>query len=538
MAARESFEQSQLASQIGIGYGEAQVLPDRAALIEQTRANKAREAAAAAKAKAKADKKKEEDLEIEFPNDLAPAIQAGIQKEAFDGYEYLLPYHGTPEYEKKKKEWSIGFGAKVAAAKIESAKFKENLKVYGKNRESMNYNPDTDDDISKVMDYNTEATWDEIMGDANKANEDLTTSYKTRGESYLDDKIMSQVEYQTEKGSIDIVDPISGAKRTIKTEDFTLDQAKDIIRKNYQTDQNVNDLYRTALSKMTDDDKKQYGEDLNGVGDYIADKMAPPYVKKISQVSKTAGWRPRDEKPTGYDFTTDVVTEARPINISTPYSKDGKGISRYSKGTSYVSWTPPRDISFILPTGVDVIPFDIKENDNWDDTMKEVKKSFEKPGSGSFKLAEVSTMNAYGPGTVGRKNSNIKLEGLLADEFFNMTEEEILAEYSSQKGYTDADRKRDIDWIRKTKEGMVKAPMAIIKRTSGTEEEKNTTYYVPYDKVKGKITNKFNKSQKPYVEQVENALYMRDEQPTSGGTTTGGGLPDFDELPPLEEPGK
>jgi hypothetical protein len=30
MAARESFEQSQLASQIGIGYGEAQVLPDRA----------------------------------------------------------------------------------------------------------------------------------------------------------------------------------------------------------------------------------------------------------------------------------------------------------------------------------------------------------------------------------------------------------------------------------------------------------------------------------------------------------------------------
>jgi len=295
MAARESFEQSQLASQIGIGYGEAQVLPDRAALIEQTRANKAREAAAAAKAKAKADKKKEEDFEIEFPNDLAPAIQAGIQKEALDGYEYLLPYHGTPEYEKKKKEWSIGFGAKVAAAKIESANFKENLKKYGKNRESMNYNPDTDDDISKVMDYNTEATWDEIMGDANKANEDLTTSYKTRGESYLDGKIMSQVEYQTETGSVDIIDPISGAKRTIKTEDFTLDQAKDIIRKNYQTDENVNDLYRTALSKMTDDDKKQYGEDLNGVGDYIADKMAPPYVKKISQVSKTAGWKPDKE---------------------------------------------------------------------------------------------------------------------------------------------------------------------------------------------------------------------------------------------------
>ena len=275
MAARESFEQSQLASQIGIGYGSAQVLPDRAALIEKTRANKAREGAAAAKAKAKADKKKEEDLEIEFPNDLAPAIQAGLQKEAFDGYEYLLPYHGTKEYEKKKKEWSIGFGAKVAAAKIESAQFKENLKVYGKKRESMNYNPDTDNDISKVMDYNTEATWDEIMGYTNKANEDLTTSYATRGESYLDDKIMSQVEYQTEKGSIDIIDPISGAKRTIKTEDFTLDQAKDIIRKNYQTDQNVNDLYRTALSKMTDDDKKQYGEDLNGVGDYIADKMAP-----------------------------------------------------------------------------------------------------------------------------------------------------------------------------------------------------------------------------------------------------------------------
>lgn len=529
MAARESFEQSQLASQIGIGYGEAQVLPDRAALIEQTRANKAREEIARGKLKAKqdkVDKDKRKELTPKFPTGIATPLQYSVNKEIKDIYLGLAESYDSPDYEQKKIEAMYRIGVITEEAKNLTNDYNAAYEFHEENKGEQKFSDSYGESAlyGTSIDENTDATYEEVAEKMRKNIGDMQQHYTPQGFTQIATTLKPQVSEMTEKGKTTWVGE-GGAILSSETEEFPIEKANDLIFRNISQATNANDWLQSGLAAMSDDQKKAYGTDLNGVAQWWADENDEKFVIDVTKGTRT---KPiPDKKPTGYDFTTDVVTETRPIAISTPYSEDGKGISKYSQGTSYVSWTPPRDISFILPTGVDIIPFDIKEDDNWDDTMKEVKESFKKPGSGSFKLAEVSTMNAYGPGTVGRKNSDIKLEGLLADEFFNMTEEEILAEYSSQRGYTDADRKRDIAWIRKTKEGMVKTPMAIIKRTSGTEEEKNTTYYVPYDKVRGKITNKFNKSQKPYVEQVENALYMRDEQPTSGGTTTGGGASKF-----------
>lgn len=279
MPARQSFEQSQLASQIGVGYGEAQVLKDRAALIEQTRANKAREAAKAAEAAKKAEKEKQAALKIEFPNDLAPAMQTALAREATKLYDELLPYYGTDGFDRKKQELISEFSGKIAQGKEYTRQFKSGVNTYATDRGTKNYNPDTDDDVNLVMNSNIgDASWDDVSGWMDKANTDLSTSYTSKGYAGLAKEIMPMVNFGADKKTI-MFPGKDGNTYTRTTEEFSEDDAKNLIRQTISTSDTPNDWLQSGLAEMSDADKKTYGTDINGVANYFADTFASDFTR-------------------------------------------------------------------------------------------------------------------------------------------------------------------------------------------------------------------------------------------------------------------
>jgi hypothetical protein len=279
MPARQSFEQSQLASQIGVGYGEAQVLPDRAALIEQQAARKEREGVKAAEAAKKAEKEKQAALKIDFPKDLTPAMQSALAREATKMYEELLTYYGTEGFDQKKQEKLSEFTGKIAQAKEYTRQFKSGVDTYAKDRGTKNYNPDTDTDINLVMDSNIgDASWDDVSGWMDKANTDLSTSYTTKGYAGLAKEIMPIVNFSADKNTV-MFPGKDGKTYTRTTEEFSEDDAKNLIRQTISTSDTPNDWLQSGLAEMSDADKKTYGEDINGIADYYADRFASDFTR-------------------------------------------------------------------------------------------------------------------------------------------------------------------------------------------------------------------------------------------------------------------
>lgn len=279
MPARQSFEQSQLASQIGVGYGEAQVLTDRAALIEQQAARKEREGVTAAEAAKKAEKEKQAALKIDLPKDLAPAMQSALAREATKLYEELLPYYGTEGFEQKKQAMLSEFTGKIAQAKEYTRQFKEGVNTYADDRGTKNYNPDTDSDINLVMDSNIgDASWDDVSGWMDKANTDLSTSYTTKGYAGLAKEIMPMVNFGADKETV-MFPGKDGKTYTRTTEEFSEDDAKNLIRQTISTSDTPNDWLQSGLAEMSDADKKTYGEDINGVANYYADRFASDFTR-------------------------------------------------------------------------------------------------------------------------------------------------------------------------------------------------------------------------------------------------------------------
>jgi hypothetical protein len=321
MPARQSFEQSQLASQIGVGYGEAQVLKDRAALIEQTRANKAKEAAKAAEAAKKAEKEKQAALNIEFPNDLAPAMQTALAREATKLYDELLPYYGTDGFDRKRQELISEFSGKIAQAKEYTRQFKSGVNTYAKDRGTKNYNPDTDDDVNLVMNSNIgDASWDDVSGWMDKANTDLSTSYTSKGYAGLAKEIMPMVEFGADKKTI-MFPGKDGNTYTTTTEEFSEDDAKNLIRQTISTSDTPNDWLQSGLAEMSDADKKTYGEDINGIADYFADRFASDFTR--DNIKTTYKEPKKGRKGEGYSDLGSFSSDERDMNVMSPYAEGG-----------------------------------------------------------------------------------------------------------------------------------------------------------------------------------------------------------------------
>ncbi len=305
MPARQSFEQSQLASQIGVGYGEAQVLTDRAALIEQQAARKEREGVRAAEAAKKAEKEKQAALKIDFPKDLAPAMQSALAREATKMYEELLTYYGTEGFDQKKQAMLGEFTGKIAQAKEYTRQFKDGVNTYADDRGTKNYNPDTDTDINLVMDSNIgDASWDDVSGWMDKANTDLSTSYTTKGYAGLAKEIMPIVNFSADKETV-MFPGKDGNTYTRTTEEFSEDDAKNLIRQTISTSDTPNDWLQSGLAEMSDADKKTYGENINGIANYFADRFASDFTRDNI---KTTYKEPKKDKD-GDGYKQDLIND-------------------------------------------------------------------------------------------------------------------------------------------------------------------------------------------------------------------------------------
>jgi len=414
MPARQSFEQSQLASQIGVGYGEAQVLPDRAALIEQQAARKEREGARAAEAAKKAEAEKRAALKIDFPNDLTPAMQSALAREATKMYQELRPYYGTEGFDQKKQEMLSEFTGKIAQAKEYTRQFKSGVDTYAEDRGTKNYNPDTDTDINLVMDSNIgDASWEDVSGWMEKANTDLSTSYTTKGYAGLAKEIMPIVNFSADKNTV-MFPGKDGKTYTRTTEEFSEDDAKNLIRQTISTSDTPNDWLQSGLAEMSDADKKTYGTDLNGISDYFADRFASDFTR--DNIKTTYKEPKKDKDGEGYSDLGSFSSDERDMNVMSPYAKGGifggdKAEARAVPVPIKGSFQPKRLTRVTLPKGATLSklkPFG--EGSTWD---KEEEKL--EVGVQELQLEGINVVPVFNEGEKGEV-TGVDLSNRLVDK--------------------------------------------------------------------------------------------------------------------------
>lgn len=317
MAARQSFEQSQRASQMGIGYGEAQVSPvgvvknpfDMASYMERGLQRQERK-----------DKKKEESLEIAEVKDVLPIYQTLLNKESADLYAWGKEHYNDEDFDVQWNQKKMEFGSRVAEAKDKSKILTElsgdfdPQKVY-----------DQDSRRSAELSYNYDAVLDDkgnVVFGFEEGSDVVDDAIRGLREGYIStdfekDKLPSfrnMVNYSAPKNKLEVILP-SGEQVLTESSTFSENDAYDLIYKNMQT--MTPDYHKTGLATMTDQEKANYGEDYDGVAKWYADRHKGDVARDINNVTRTPA-------PKGKAKAIDeVVLTMNDGSSNTNYKADG-----------------------------------------------------------------------------------------------------------------------------------------------------------------------------------------------------------------------
>lgn len=463
MAARQQFQQGTRASQMGVGYGEAQVAPQTAR--GGNIAGDIRQARALEQKKKKA---KEKELDLDDAGDVLPIYQTMLGKENNALYEWGKKHQDDEDFAIKWNQKKMEHGAKIAEAREESKRFRTLQGDFDRNK---NYNKDSLRSADLSMDYasvlddkgNQVFTWEEGSDVVKDANKGYSEGYASKGFKELSDIMRPQVNFSKDKNKFEFIDS-EGRQIMTSTESFTKDQARNLILNNMKTMDN--DFYQSGLNQMDDSDKKNYGDDINGVAEWYADEYADEFLQQYK--SQTVTPAPKGSGYSDIEDSTSWDSEARNLDMHSPYFKEEGDVRGQLTNTKiYSSWTPYKDVKVNLPITDEMYPLSFGETEDEDEEGRRITydtwegadawRKSQGTGVGTYYVSEIDIVPVYKKGTKGKKSKQ-DMSGLMVE-----------------------------DGLQKEQEGKWEYKPMVILKGSGSDSQ---SVYIPLDKIEAKISPK------------------------------------------------
>jgi hypothetical protein len=452
---------------------------------------------------------KRKELTPKFPTGIATPLQYSVNKEIKDIYLGLAESYDSPDYEQKKIEAMYRIGVITEEAKNLTNDYNAAYKFHEENKGEQKFSDSYGESAlyGTSIDENPDATYEEVAENMRKNIGDMQQHYTPKGFTQIATTLKPQVSVMSDKGKVSY--PLKdGTIITTDTEKFTKNEANDLIFRNISQATNANDWLQSGLAAMSDDQKKAYGTDLNGVAQWWADENDEKFVIDVTKGTRTKPVPDKEDKDKGYSSVASFNVDERPMNIISPEEVEG---GFFSLGDTEVEGQPTKvpirgAVNSVRPVVIDITKGSmfkslspVEKGETWEDGLSNVSVGVDK-----LLLEGINIVPFFKKGVLGEKKQT-KIGGRLVSESL------LDNPYYKDK----------IEW----------KPAAIFVNEYVDEGTPERNIYTPLSNVKSEVKKGFGK----HWDAIETDLYGQVDklnnksggEPTSGGTTTGGGASKF-----------